>query len=64
MPFTLSYVASASKQDQAKVKELLKRYPQDEFNEHWMVYKGMEDVVPVIENLKRGRMDERKEVMI
>ena len=64
MPFTLSYVASASKQDQAKVKELLQRYPQDEFNEHWMVYKGMEDVVTVIENLKRGRMAERKEVMI
>ena len=64
MPFTLSYVASASKQDQAKVKELLQRYPQDEFNEHWMVFKGMEDVVPVIENLKRGRMAERKEVMI
>lgn len=64
MPFTLSYVASASKQDQAKVKELLQRYPQDEFNEHWMVFKGMEDVVPVIENLKRGRIAERKEVMI
>lgn len=52
MPFTLSYVASASKEDQKKVKELLAAYPQDEFNEHWMEYKGMPEVIAYIENLK------------
>ena len=52
MPFTLSYVASASKEDQKKVKELLATYPQDEFNEHWMEYKGMPEVIAYIENLK------------
>jgi hypothetical protein len=45
-------VASASKEDQKKVKELLATYPQDEFNEHWMEYKGMPEVIAYIENLK------------
>ncbi len=54
-PFTLAYVASASKEDQQKVRELLHTYPQDEFNEHWMHYKGMPDVCAVIQNLKHGK---------
>lgn len=52
MPFSLSYVASASKEDQAKVKELLLKYPASEFNEHWVAYKGMPEVVEVIQQLK------------
>ena len=54
MPFTLSYVASSSKEDKKKVQELLEKYPQDEFNEYWMEYKGMPEVIDVIKGLKNG----------
>lgn len=52
MPFTFAYVASASKEDQKKVKEILAAGDAEKFNERWMEYKDMPDVIPYIENLK------------
>lgn len=58
MPFTLAYVASASKEDQKKAKEILETYPQEEFNEHWMEYKNMPSVIDVIKELKNRSNEE------
>lgn len=39
-PFCLCYVASSSKEDQAKVIEIQKEHPNEDFNIYWLQYKN------------------------
>lgn len=45
--FMLSYVGSASKEDQAKCRELLQTYGRSSFNEHWLEYKNQKDALEI-----------------
>ena len=40
-PFALAYVASSSKEDQAKVVQIQVEHPAEDFNVHWLRYKNL-----------------------
>lgn len=40
-PFALAYVASSTKEDQAKVMEIQMEHPTEDFNAHWLRYKNL-----------------------
>lgn len=42
-PLALAYCAASSKEEQAKVKEILKTYGPAHFNEYWLTYKGLHE---------------------
>lgn len=44
-PFALAYVASSSKEDQAKVIEIQKEHPDEDFNLYWLKYKQQDDAL-------------------
>lgn len=46
-PFALAYVASSSKADQTKVIEIQTNHPGEDFNIHWLSYKGQLDALNV-----------------
>ena len=43
--FMLSYVGSASKEDQAKCNEILQTFGKGQFNEHWLEYKNQKEAL-------------------
>jgi type IV secretion system protein VirB4 len=49
--FTLAYVASAKKEDQEMVKQLLEQYGKEGFNEKWLAYKKIPESIGFLKNM-------------
>ena len=49
--FMLSYVGSASKEDQARCNEILQTYGKGQFNEHWLEYKNQKEALEVYKQI-------------
>lgn len=46
-PFALAYVGAASKDDQKYIQKILREYPGEDFNIHWLKYKNQLDALKV-----------------
>lgn len=51
--FALSYIGSASKEDQYKCKEILANFPRNKFNKEWLNYKGEIEAIKFIERFEK-----------
>lgn len=60
-PLALAYCAASSTEDQTTVKQLLKTYGKDNFNEHWLQYKNLPHHAAMYakhqETLRKNRRD-------